>query len=397
METETVTPTRAILPITRPAFDDAELRRVAACLESGWVTQGPLTQEFERRFAARHEVGHALATTSCTAALHMAALAIGLGPGDEVLVPSFTWITSASCAEYAGARPVFVDVEPETFNVDPEALAAAVTPRTRAIVVVHLFGLAARMDEVMAIARRHDLRVIEDAACAIGSTYADRPVGGIGDIACFSFHPRKVITTGEGGMVTTNDDALADKVRVLRNHGASGGKPPGPAPAPPKPWTMGVFDEVGFNLRLSDIQAAVGVAQMDKLETLLDERGACAARYLDALADVDDLALPRSMDGCRHTYQSFVVRVREGGVERRNAVMEQMAEEGVQTRPGTHAVHRLGYYRTTYGLHESDCPHSAAAEDTSITLPIFPGMTSDDQDRVVRSLRAALLRPARVS
>lgn len=375
---------REPLNITAPSFDETEIEAVRQCLQSGWVTQGPMTAEFERRFATRHAVKHALATTSCTAALHLATSALGLGPGDEVIVPAFTWVTSAHCAEYVGAKAVFADVDLQTFNLDPAAFASAITPRTRAVVVVHLFGMSAEMDEILAIARRNDIAVIEDAACAVGTTYGGTPVGGLGDVGCFSFHPRKVITTGEGGMVTTNSDALSDAVKPLRNHGAT------PHELPPRPYRMGRFERLGYNLRLSDIQAAVGLAQLRKLDALLAERLRRAERYTELLADVDGLAGPTVPAKCGHTYQSFVVRMTEGGEARRNAVMDELDAAGIQTRPGTHAVHRLGYYRDKYGITSGQFPNAAAAEETTITLPIFPGMTDTQQDRVADALRSAL-------
>jgi len=209
------------IPLTTPKFGDEEVEAVRRVLESKWVTQGPATREFENLIASRHGAKHGVATTSCTAALHLAALALGLQPGDEVIVPAFTWVTSAHCAEYVGARAVFADVDLTTFNLDPAAVAAAITPRTKAIVAVHLFGLAAPLDELKALAARHGLFIIEDAACAIGTTYKGLPVGAVGDVGCFSFHPRKVITTGEGGLVTTNSDQFADRARTFRNHGTT--------------------------------------------------------------------------------------------------------------------------------------------------------------------------------
>ncbi len=374
-----------MLPITAPRFDEDEVALVRECLESGWVTQGPITARFERLFAERHRVPHALATTSCTAALHLAAMALGLTEGDEVVVPAFTWVTSAHAAEYVGAKAVFADVDLATFNLDPAAFEAAITSRTRAVVVVHLFGKAAPMDEVLAIAGRHDLAVIEDAACGVGTTWRGTPVGALGDIGCFSLHPRKVITTGEGGMVTTARGDLAARVKSLRNHGATG---IAPGVDPTKPSSMATFDVLGYNLRLSDIQAAVGVAQMGKLDGLLAERRHRALRYTELLSDVEPVVTPTDDPG--HTYQSYVIRMRHDGRARRDAVMDALAALDIQTRPGTHAVHRLGYYVKKYGLTPEQFPNAAAAEDTTITLPIFPGMTDAQQHVVVDSLREAI-------
>lgn len=379
--------------LTRPKFDEEELRLLRECLDSGWVTQGPMVTRFEKLFAQKHQSPYALATTSCTAALHLAVMALNLQPGDEVIIPAFTWVTSAHCVEYVEAKAVFADIELDTYNLDPKALQAAITPRTRLVIPVHLFGLAARMDEILAIARRHGLRVIEDAACAVGTTYLGRPVGALGDIGCFSFHPRKVITTGEGGMVTSSAPELVERVKILRNHGASGY--PAGTPNPPPPYAMARFDHLGFNLRLSDIQAAVGIAQMAKLDALLEERAQRAQRYNELLGGLGEIALPHAPVFCGHTYQSYVIRVREGGVRRRNAIMEAMVADEIQTRPGTHAVHRLGYYQDKYHWRPEQFPNAANAEDTTITLPIFPGMADSDQEKVVASLKAALSRGLR--
>ena len=373
-----------MLPITAPKFDDEEIDLVRQCLQSGWVTQGPLTARFEQLFGARHASPHTLATTSCTAALHLATMALQLKPGDEVIVPAFTWVTSAHAAEYVGARAVFVDVDLQTFNLDPAALEDAITPNTKAIVAVHLFGKAAPMAEIRAVADRHHLAIIEDAACAVGTTYEGVPVGTLGDVACFSLHPRKVITTGEGGVVTTRSSELATRIKQLRNHGATG---PAPGADPTRPYAMGTFDVIGFNLRLSDIQSAVGIAQMSKLDGLLAERRRLALRYTEVLSGVTGLLCPT--DDAGHTYQSYVIRV-EDGREHRNRIMDELSRLEIQTRPGTHAVHRLGYYARKYGLRPDQFPNACLAEDTTITLPIFPGMTAAQQDFVVESLRRAM-------
>jgi dTDP-4-amino-4,6-dideoxygalactose transaminase len=373
--------------ITEPSFDEAEIEMLRAVLSSKWVTQGPMAEKFEAQIAANQGAKHALACTSCTAALHLATMALDLGPGDEVIVPAFTWITSAHAAEYVGAKAVFADIDLATFNIDPAALEDAITPRTRAVVVVHLFGLAAPMDEIRAICVPRGIRIIEDGACAISTTYKGEPVGALGDMGCFSFHPRKVVTTGEGGAVTTNDDELAAAVRSLRNHGATGQPDDG---EPRGPWTMARFDRIGFNLRLSDIQAAVGVAQMGKLSKLVADRRQSARYYTENLRELNDLILPLAGDVEGHAFQSYVVRIAEGGRSRRNEIMSALAAADIQTRPGTHAVHRLGYYRKKYGIASEQFPSAVIAEDTSITLPIVPEMTNGQRDFVVEKLSTAL-------
>lgn len=335
---------------------------------------------------------HVLATTSCTAALHLSILATGIGPGDEVIVPSFTWVTSAHCAEYVGARAVFCDVDPGTFNLSPASLLAAITPRTRAVVVVHLFGQAAAMDEIMAIAADHNLVVIEDAACAIGTTWQGRHVGGFGAAGCFSFHPRKVITTGEGGVVTTGSRSFADSVAMFRNHGTVGPHVAG-AGATPQPWHLSPVASAGFNLRMSDINAAVGLAQLEKLDHLLEERRSWGERYTAALGGLSDIIPPRVLPGAGHTYQSYVIRIADGGEARRNAIMSHMAEAGIFTRPGTYAVHATEYYRDKYDIRPDDFPASLMCQRETVTLPLFPGMGEADMDFVISTLKTALGRP----
>ena len=371
-----------------PLFDEAEIENLRACLNSRWVTQGPFVDQFEHLVAERHAVKYAMATTSCTAALHLAALALDLGPGDEVIVPAFTWITSANCAEYTGAKAVFVDVDRNTFNIDVHQLEAAINSKTRAIIAVHLFGLAAEMDKINALARKHNLYVIEDAACAIGTTYNNQPVGGLGDAGCFSFHPRKAVTTGEGGMVTTNNLELADIVRSLRNHGSTGVPE---SEQPRGPWTMATFNRLGYNLRLSDIQAAVGVAQMAKLDRLLTERRNAAFHYSELLKEIDEVASPTAVVDCSgHSFQSYVIRLKQGGRDKRNAIMQVFSDHNISTRPGTHAVTTLGYYVNKYGIKPGSFPVAEECQDTTITLPVFPGISPEQQHEVIACLKKAL-------
>lgn len=376
-----------MIPITKPCFDNEELKCLKECLESGWVTQGPMTEKFEKLFKKEHDSNFAVSVSSCTAALHLAMLALGISAGDEVIVPAYTWITSASCVEYVGAYVRFVDVEKETMNIDPSKIEAAITPKTKAIIAVHLFGCPAKMDEIMGIARKYNLYVIEDCACAIGTTYKGKKVGTIGDIGCFSFHPRKAITTGEGGMCSTNDEKLYYRLLQLKNHGLSTIKK---GAEYGNPFYMGIYDEVGYNLRLSDIQAAVGVAQFKKLDKLLKDRKRCANYYIEQLKTEDKLLLPIVAEGFGHTYQSFVVLLKNGNREIRNRIMLAMKAQEIQTRPGTIAITRTEFNQRKYGLKNGLFPVAEFCEDASITLPIYPFMKIEEQDRVVKMLCAAL-------
>jgi dTDP-4-amino-4,6-dideoxygalactose transaminase len=383
----------AAIPITRAIFDDAEARAVAAVLASGWVVQGPQVAAFEQGFREFTGLPEAIACTSCTTALHLALMAEGIGPGDEVIVPAFTWVASANAVIYCGATPVLADVSLETFNITPEEIERRRTPRTRAIMPVHLFGLAAEMDPILELANRWSLRIVEDAACALGTLYKGRHVGSLGGGGAFSFHPRKAITTGEGGMYTTADPAKAKHARSLRDHGAAksdharhGAK--GAALLP-------TFEMVGYNYRMTDLQAAVGVAQLGKLPAILADRIARAKRYDELLSAVSGLVPPVEPEGHRHSYQSYVCRLEADGLSEReirhgnavrNGVMQALEEERIATRQGTHAVHLLDYYARRYAYQPMDLPGAFAADQLSLTLPLYAGMTDEEQDRVVDRL-----------
>jgi dTDP-4-amino-4,6-dideoxygalactose transaminase len=329
---------------------------------------------------------HALATTSCTTALHLALLAIGIGPGDEVIVPSFTWVATANAVIYCGATPVLTDVDPLTYNIDPEALRSRVTDRTRAVIAVHLFGLCADVDAIRAVLPEGVL-VVEDAACAAGAGYKERPAGSLADVACFSFHPRKSITTGEGGMVTTNDDAVAERVGVLRSHGASIAEEV--RHAGPKPWQLPDFDVVGFNYRMTDLQAAIGIVQLGKLDDFVKERQRWAKSYRESLADIGWLSTPFVPEGYEHAWQSYVLLVEPAKAPiTRDDLLEELEARGVSGRPGTHAVHMLGYYRRTYGLEPSDLPVSEQCANQTLAIPLHNRMTEEDYAHVSEALHA---------
>ena len=376
---------RREIPITRPILGDEEIAAVAERLRSGWLVQGPKVAEFERGWAAYTGAPHARATTSCTTALHLALLAVGVGPGDEVVVPSFTWVATANSVEMCGATPVFADVDAATFCLDPDAAAAAITARTKVIMPVHQFGLAADLDRLLPLAHRHGLALVEDAACAAGSLYRDRHVGTFGAAGCFSFHPRKAITTGEGGMVVTADPGIARTVEVLRGHGAEASDLERHASGA---FALPEFRRLGFNYRMTDLQAAIGVVQLGRLPGILAERRSVAARYDRLLAGVPGLTLPVEPPGRRHVYQSYVVML-DSPVERDRLAL-QLGAAGITSRPGTHAVHALEYYSSKYRLGSDDLPVAWRADRQSLTLPVYPGMAEDDQDYVVQQIRAAL-------
>jgi dTDP-4-amino-4,6-dideoxygalactose transaminase len=354
-----------------------------ACREpliSGWLTQGPKVAEFERAFAERHGAAYGLATSSCTTALHLALAAWNIGPGDEVIVPAFTWVATANVVRHCGATPVFADVDAATYNIDAGCLAARVTARTRAVIPVHLFGLCADMDAVRA-AITDDVIILEDAACAAGATFRGRPAGSLGHAGAFSFHPRKSITTGEGGMITTNDGTFAEAARTLRNHGASVSEEE--RHLGPKPFLLPSFDEVGFNYRMTDLQAAVGLVQLAKLDAIIRERQLWAKWYADELAVIDWLRAPVVPDGLGHAWQAFVAVVGDDAPASRDEIMAMLQAQGVSTRPGTHAVSDLGAYRDWNGR----CPVASYLQQRTITLPLHNRMTPEDFRYVVKQLR----------
>lgn len=383
-----------MIPITKPLFGPEEEAAVLAVLRSGWVAQGPKVAEFEQAFARYVGARHAVATTSCTTALHLAVIAMGIGPGDEVIVPAFTWISTANVVGYVGATPVFADIDLETFNLDPASAKAKITSRTRAIIPVHLFGLSADMDPILALARRHNLKVIEDAACGLGARYRGRHVGTFGDAGCFSFHPRKSITTGEGGMITTDDAGLAEHARSLRDHGAT--RSDLARHTGRLGFLLPEFPHLGFNYRMTDLQAAVGCVQMGRVEDILIARRRVARVYDESLATVPWLRAPVVPEGYVHGYQAYVCLFQPeppspGNTEalhkERNELMEKLEAQGIATRQGTHAAALTAYYRKRRGLELQDFPQSMVAESLSLALPLFPQMTDGDQQRVLQAIR----------
>jgi perosamine synthetase len=387
---------KASIPITKVFFGEEELRAVQLPLESGWVVQGPYVHEFEEKFSDYVRTRHSVATTSCTTALHIAVAALGLKPGDEVIVPAFTWISTPNVVEYMGARPVFCDIDLATFNVDPTAIEPLITERTVGILPVHLFGLAADMRPVVSLAEKHELWVVEDCACSLGGWYDGQHTGTFGEFGCFSFHPRKSITTGEGGMITTQRDDLDELTRSLRDHGAS--RSDFARQATSGAFLLSEYDRIGFNFRMTDIQGALGAVQMDRADTLITKRRERAARYDELLSDVKWLDLPVIPDGRLHGYQAYVCLFRPEEPtlanvhrlhEQRNALMADLEERGVSTRQGTHSPILSGFYSNRYDLLPEDFPRSVIADRLSLALPLYPQLTDEEQDLVVSELRSA--------
>lgn len=288
------------IPIARTNLTEAEIASVLTPLRSGWLVQGPKVREFEEKWSTFTGAKHSIAVTSCTTALHLSLAALGFGPGDEAIVPAFTWIATANVVEHLGGTVVFCDIDLNTFNLDLNQLAQKITPRTKAILPVHLFGLAADMDAINQFARAHGLWVVEDAACGFGSRYHGQHVGTFGDTGCFSFHPRKAITTGEGGMITTQHDELAVKIRRLRDHGAAMSDLQ--RHLGPRPYLLADHPDAGYNQRMTDIQAALGSAQMDRASAIIAERQRLASHYDQAFADLGWLQIPAKLPGYEHGY-----------------------------------------------------------------------------------------------
>lgn len=359
-----------------PLTGAEELDLVKEVLESGYLTQGPKVVEFERLVTEYVGSQHGFATSSATTGIHLALHAVGVKPGDEVVIPDFSFPATANAVIQQGAIPVFVDIDLATFNLDPLLLEAAITERTSAIMPVHAFGLPADMDPINAIAKKHNLPVVEDAACALGGTYKGRPAGSLGSAGVFSFHPRKIITTGEGGMITTSDDALAERIRVLRTHGAVRGS------------HFMSFVDAGYNYRLSDVLGAIGVAQMARLDYVVKRRQELGLLYASLLEDVPGVAAPTAPAGTQHAFQSFVVLLDE--TIDRDKVIDLMRERDIETTLGTYSMHLQPYFRDRFGISDEQLPMSTRAQNSALTLPLYPQLKEGEIAEVCETLSEVL-------
>lgn len=371
------------IPIARPFLGPEEELAVVESLRSGWLSQGPRVAEFESQFARFVGAPHAIAVSSCTTALHLAFITAGIGPGDEVLCPSLSFIATANSIRYVGAHPVFVDIDPLTYNLDPGKIESAITPRTKAILAVHQVGLPAALHEILDIARRRNLTVIEDAACAIGSVYRGQRIGQPhAYLACFSFHPRKILTTGEGGMITTADDHVATRLRQLRQHAMTASDL---TRHQSNRVVIEHYDEVGYNFRMTDLQGAIGLVQLGRVEGFIQRRRTFAARYSEELARLGWLIPPFEPEGLRHNFQSYMVRLKKDAPVTRDALMQALLDRGISTRRGIMAAHREAPYRDPRW--DRELPETDKATDECIVLPLFHQMTDDDQAYILESIR----------
>ncbi|MCT7531813.1 DegT/DnrJ/EryC1/StrS family aminotransferase [Aliarcobacter cryaerophilus] len=391
------------IPITKTIFGDEEKEAIVKPLETGWVVQGPNVAKFQNMFADFTGSKYAHAASNCTTALHLGLEAMDITKGDKVIVPSFTYVASANAVEYTGAEVVFCDIDLKTFNIDETKLEEIIKKDSsiKAIMPVNLFGLCANMPYIMELAKKYNLKVIEDSACGFDGWIGDKHSGTFGDCGCFSFHPRKSICTGEGGMLITDNEDIANKVSQLKDHGASKSdlqrhKEKGGSLLPD-------FTMRGYNYRMTDMQGALGVCQMDRKEYIMNGRREVASKYDEVLKDISQLVSPYIPENYKHGYQSYVCIFTDGEdisnltkeqIDRinikRNIFMEKLEEMTIATRQGTHAVHTLGYYKNKNNFKDEDFLMSYAADRLSIALPLYAGMTNEEFDYVISNIKEAL-------
>lgn len=374
-----------MIPIAKPYLDKEEAQNAYDTILTNWVTQGPRVQEFEENFAKYVGSKYAVALSNCTTALHLSMIVAGIKAGDEVICPSMSYIATANSIMYVGAKPVFAEVNPETYNIDVHHAEKLITPKTKAILIVHQIGMPADIDAFKALCKKHNLQLIEDAACAAGSAYKGAKIGSHSDLVCFSFHPRKVITTGDGGMITTNNEAYYERLKLLRQHGMSVND------RVRHTSSKVIFEdhvELGYNYRLTDIQAAVGIKQLEKLDWLIEERRKIAMQYHESFKDINCISLPIEQEGYFSNYQSYSILLKDNCPISRNDLMQKLLDLGISTRRGVMTTHReTAYKEYCKGL---SLPISEKTSDQSIIIPLFVPMQGDDINFVISSIQNLL-------
>jgi perosamine synthetase len=375
------------IPIAKPYLTEEEAQAAYDTILTGWVTQGPRVEEFEEKFARYVGSKYAVAVSSCTTALHLAMIVAGIGPGDEVICPSMSFIATANSISYTGAKPVFAEITVEDYNIDPVHAVSLVNERTKAMLIVHQMGMPADIDAFKDICRKHNLQLIEDAACAIGSEYKGKKIGSHTDLVCFSFHPRKLLTTGDGGMIATSNEAYYQRLKRLRQHGMSVNDRERHLA---KEVIIEEYLELGYNYRMTDIQAAVGIKQLEKIDWLVKERRKIAFRYIDALKDIEHIILPMERAGYFSNYQSFSIYLKKDCPISRNELMSKLLAAGIASRRGIMNSHREPAYKKE-GYKDVLLPISEDAADRSILIPLYVPMADNEIEYVCQKLRKLLL------
>lgn len=374
-----------MIPIAKPYLTTDEAQAAYDTILTGWITQGPRVADFEKKFAEYTGARYAVALSNCTTALHLSMIVSGIGAGDEVICPSMSYIATANAIRYVGANPVFAEVNPVTYNLDVQDAERKIGPKTKAILLVHQIGMPADIDAFTALAKKHNLKLIEDAACAAGSAYKGGKIGSHSELVCFSLHPRKVISTGDGGFITTNNEAYYERIKLLRQHGMSVNDRVRHESA------KVIFEdhvELGYNYRMTDIQAAVGIHQLAKLDWIVAERRKIARQYQEALADIPFIRLPKEEEGYFSNFQSFSIYLHKECPVSRNELMQRMLDDGIATRRGIMNAHRETAYKQEYA-HVS-LPVSENAADNSIIIPLYIPMEQSDIEKVIAGFRKAL-------
>lgn len=373
-----------MIPIAKPYLTEREAAEAAQTVMTGWVAQGPKVKEFEIKFSEYTGANHSVAISNCTAALHLCMIASGIGPGDEVICPSMSYIATANSIRYTGAKVVFAEVEPVNFNLDPADAERRITPRTKAILVAHQLGMPADIDSFKKICERYNIKLIEDAACATGSSYKGKKIGSHSELVCFSFHPRKVITTGEGGMIATSSKTLRDRLTLLRQHAMASSSIDRHSSSEKLSED---HIELGYNYRMTDIQAAIGIVQLERLDAIIKERRLIAQEYILRLSEIEWLSLPVEEEGYYSNYQSFALRIQPGSPISRNELMRILGENGISTRKGVMTAHRETAYNDI--CKDVSLPVSEEASDNSLMIPLYAPMMKEDVNKVINEIKKA--------